>query len=529
LTAVTERALADVASLAELRQKGRLIVKVGRKQIVLFHGDKGVFACNNRCPHEGYPLAEGSLADGCILTCNWHNWKFDLEKGDTLVGGDKLRLYPVTVEGDRILLDVTDPPAGERIDAALDSLRASFRRYEYDRMARELARLEAAGGALPQAVAAAIDWTHDRLEFGMTHAHAATADWLALADTAASTDPMRIAASLECVGHLAWDTLREPPYPYPTERVPYAEDGLVAAIEAEDEARAIGMVRDALARGLDYAALQAPLARAALAHYAGFGHPSIYVLKTGELIDRLGSGVAEPLLLALVRYLIYASREDLIPEFRHYTKALAAFGAPGGEPVAAADFAGLNVNRALDRVVSSGTDTGALYEALLEASAAAMLHFDMARQERTDIPVSQNVGWLDFTHMITFANAARQHCERNPSLWPAALLQMACFLGRVVGDVDHDRDMSAWKVEDPVHFFAEAREALFDHGQFDYITSCHRLKVLMATADEIANRPDAPWTGPLLAAVNRYLNSDLKRKHVARTAHQALSFVAAEG
>ena len=197
--------------------------------------------------------------------------------------------------------------------------------------------------------------------------------------------------------------------------------------------------------------------------------------------------------------------------------------------VGAVDFADLNVNRALDLVVSASADTVALFDALLGASAEAMLHFDAELQDRTDIQVSQNVGWLDFTHMITFANAVRQLCQGHPALWPPALLQMACCLGRNARFVDHGQDMADWRVSDRNRFFADSRDALFDHGRFDYISSCHRLKVLTAAADEIANRPDAPWADTLLAAVNRYLNSDLKRKHVTRTAHQALSFVAAEG
>ena len=49
-------------------------------------------ACNNRCPHEGYPLVEGALdAESCILTCHWHNWKFDLRTGANHYGGDNLR------------------------------------------------------------------------------------------------------------------------------------------------------------------------------------------------------------------------------------------------------------------------------------------------------------------------------------------------------------------------------------------------------------------------------------------------------
>src|SRR3546814_4080948 len=88
------------------------------------------------------PAAQGG---NCILTCNWHNWKFDLASGETLVGGDKLRRYPVEIVAGEVWIDIADPPAEAVAAAALDALRDSFGRHEYDRMARELSRLQKAG------------------------------------------------------------------------------------------------------------------------------------------------------------------------------------------------------------------------------------------------------------------------------------------------------------------------------------------------------------------------------------------------
>ncbi len=63
-----------LAELDKLRARRVMVVKHGRKQIAIFAAGAEVYACNNRCPHEGYPLSEGSLSQGCLLTCNWHNW-----------------------------------------------------------------------------------------------------------------------------------------------------------------------------------------------------------------------------------------------------------------------------------------------------------------------------------------------------------------------------------------------------------------------------------------------------------------------
>ena len=330
-------------------------------------------------------------------------------------------------------------------------------------------------------------------------------------------------------GNLAWDSLREPRYPYPSEVRPYDAAALVAAIEAEDEGAAIGLLRGALAEGLGFAALERPLAEAALAHYQDFGHALIYVHKTGQLIERLGAGVSEPLLLALVRSLVYATREDLIPEFRAYGETLAALNGGGEEPAKAKDFLRLSVPRALARAAASLADPEALFEALMGAAARQLLCFDLALQERTDGPVSQNVGWLDFTHTITFANALRVLAGRYPALWPRGLLQLACFLGRNSGWLDLAQDTGHWAVAGRQGFLDQAAAGLFDHGQFEYIVACHQLKLLSAVAAETAHAPEAPWGNDLLVATNRFLGSPLKRKHATRTARQAMDFVALEG
>jgi len=525
--------LVRVAPLDELLEKGRHLFKAGGKQIAVFAGDGGVYACNNRCPHEGYPLMEGSLAQAgegpCILTCNWHNWKFDLASGETLVGGDRLRRYPVEIVDGEVWVDIADPPADEVAAAALDALRESFRRHEYGRMAREISRLQKAGADPLEALRGAFAWTADRFEFGATHAQAGAADWLALRDDYAVTEAERLVPLVEVVGHLAWDSLREPDFPFAEGLLPYDAAQLVAGIEAEDEVRAVRLVRGALFEGRSFRELEQPLAEAALAHYQDFGHSLIYVLKTGELIDRLGPASAEPLLLNLVRSLVYATREDLIPEFRAYGPALAAWNGEGGAPVAPADLLGLSVPKLLDRVNRSSGDRRALYDALIGAASWQFLHFDARIPRAVDKPVSHNVNWLDFTHAITFGNAVRVLCGRYPRLWPQGLLQIACFVGRNAGFVDKAVDAKPWQVTDARGFLDGALKGLLDHDEQEYIVSIHLVKLLSAVKAEVTAAPDAPWVPTLLAAVNRFLHEPLRRKHPLRSARQAMDFVAAEG
>jgi len=358
----------EAMPLDTLAESGRKIFRHGAKQILLVKTEAGVFACNNRCPHEGYPLMEGSVSGetkGCVLTCNWHNWKFDLGSGETLIGGDKLRRYPVDIRDGVIWLDVSDPPAADQIETALANIADSFEDHEYDRMAREIARLAKAGGDPLDAVRHAVRLTHQHFEYGTTHALAGAPDWLDLRDRIGRDDPtLNLVPVVEIVGHLCWDSLRWRAFPFPEGVEPFDADALVDAIENEDQTRALALVRGAFTDGLGHDALDRPLSIAATRHYQDFGHAIIYVYKARQLVDALGPEMAEPIYLTLTRSLTYASREDLIPEFRAYAGQRAAWnslGDGGGtDAPVAEDFRHLGVEAALKRAVAGSGDTTAL-------------------------------------------------------------------------------------------------------------------------------------------------------------------------
>jgi nitrite reductase/ring-hydroxylating ferredoxin subunit len=519
------------ADRSKLAKEGRAVVRIKDKQIALFETADGIFAFNNRCPHEGYPLREGTLDDQCRLTCNWHNWKFDLRSGANAFGGDRLRTYPVELRGDEIWIDVADPPFEVRRAELMNNLRESFNDNEYDRLAREIARLRLLGADPLDAVRVAIDWSWNRLEFGWTHAYAGAADWLKLYDEHAGDEERQLVCLVEAVGHIADDVLREPVYPYTGEVRDWDEAAFLAAINAEDEAAAISYLNGALASGQGWRELERVFASAALSHYNGFGHSIIYVTKAERLIERLGERVVGPLLRSLVRELVYTTREEFLPEFRSYAGALERWGQGGnGVTLSGADLSGLNAAKAMALLSAHGKESPqTLYHAVLGMSAYALLHFDLAVMNRIDGPIANNASWLDVTHGITFSNAARIMCEKYPALWPQALLQIALQAGRNAGYLDADIDPAPWTVNDPDRFFGETVEGLFDHGREEFIVSVHLLKTALAARDEFRTGSYDDSTDLMLAGVNRFLNSPLKRKHARRVARQALEFVALDG
>ncbi len=166
----------------------------------------------------------------------------------------------------------------------------------------------------------------------------------------------------------------------------------------------------------------------------------------------------------------------------------------------------------------------AIYNQLLTNLARNLLHFNTDYGTAYHHPVRDNVGWLDFTHGLTMANAVRHQCTHFPQLWSAGLLQMACFIGRNRRYLDMTQAADAWDVADAEAFFDETHEMLLDHGMRMPIFPAHLVKTAQAVQEEL---PGASETCQryLLAGLNRFLHSPIKQKHVRRLARQSIALV----
>jgi len=506
-----------------LTDEGRAVFKVRGRQIAVFDTPAGLYAINNRCPHEGYPLVEGSLKGDCILACNWHGWTFDLKDGHTLQGRDPVKTYPIKRRDGALWVDLSPEPADQLKARAYDELEEAMREHDYERIARALCRLDKAGEAYESVAVRVINDSLGQLERGLTHAHAGLADWAALV----GDDPdLRLVAFLEAFGHFSWDGLMSRDAVVHDADAPYSADELKAAIEDMDQDYALALVRGAFRAGKGFADLKPVFLAVIFRHYAGFGHPPIYLMKLEALIERLGPAIEETLALQTARYLCQAAREDLIPEFRRFGDYLTA--KPGDEPVpSAARFSGQSVRSALAMAASSLARPLELWEHLLAAGALNMLRFDLSLQDRGEQPIAKNIGWLDFTHALTFAEAVRYHATENPAYWRSGLLQMACFVGRNAAYLGGD-EWGEWRVADRAHFFATQKAALFNMDEGDYIFGVHRLKMVRA-GEALCSVVSEDTASLIAAALNRYLGSPLRKRHPARAAFQARQTVLREG
>ncbi|MEM6535368.1 MAG: thiamine pyrophosphate-dependent enzyme [Pseudomonadota bacterium] len=92
----------------------------GTQSVALVHFDGQWAAMDNKCPHQGGPLGEGSIERGiedkCWLRCPWHGWDFDPLTGKPPGGHEDTGqdMFEVDVRNDGVYVGVPGLPPRER-------------------------------------------------------------------------------------------------------------------------------------------------------------------------------------------------------------------------------------------------------------------------------------------------------------------------------------------------------------------------------------------------------------------------------
>lgn len=74
--------------------------------VALFNVDGQWHALDGVCPHQGGPLGQGTL-EGCIVTCPWHGWQFDVRSGQHQLSSNiRQPRFEARVEDGWILVDL---------------------------------------------------------------------------------------------------------------------------------------------------------------------------------------------------------------------------------------------------------------------------------------------------------------------------------------------------------------------------------------------------------------------------------------
>lgn len=97
-----------VYSLSRLPEGEMVCLSVDGRRILLARSAGQVFAADDMCTHEDASLSTGSLKGDCVK-CPLHGSRFDLKTGKALddPAEEALRIYPVRVEGDEILVSLS--------------------------------------------------------------------------------------------------------------------------------------------------------------------------------------------------------------------------------------------------------------------------------------------------------------------------------------------------------------------------------------------------------------------------------------
>ena len=93
------------ADVAQVPVGSLLGVKVGDEQIVLANAEGTVYALEDQCSHEEFPLSDGEL-EGETLECIFHGATFDVCSGKAtrLPAIRPVKTYEVEVRGDGIFV-----------------------------------------------------------------------------------------------------------------------------------------------------------------------------------------------------------------------------------------------------------------------------------------------------------------------------------------------------------------------------------------------------------------------------------------
>lgn len=110
----------SVGSVDQIQPDRALVVAVaGGERIAVFRHNDSISAISNVCAHQGGPLGEGKILDGC-LTCPWHGYQYFVEKGQSPPPfTEKVPTYRVKLDGREILVDSRPLPAGTPVEPAV--------------------------------------------------------------------------------------------------------------------------------------------------------------------------------------------------------------------------------------------------------------------------------------------------------------------------------------------------------------------------------------------------------------------------
>ncbi len=402
------------------------------KRIALFRTPRGVYASDNRCPHQGYALVRGDVKDG-VLTCAWHNWKFELGSGTCTFGGENIRTYPVEIRQGQVFVDITDPAAEVIRPELFASLNAAMEDLDVGRMARDAMRLQRIGTPLSDVIREGVRYAAPRAEYGWDHSLATMTDCLRMSQF--FTESLRALPVIQGLAVAADNQVRRPDRARPDPVDPVLAYGSIAdamaaypvLVDQERADDAEALLRGLIAAGVGARDLRHMLLTAVTDHFLAYGHSMIFVQKAFEMLDQIGWQEADTVLSPLVPEMVLGTRYDKLPYMRKFLRAW-----EGAEPDLSSLAGKLGGSGSLDQAgyrkaltdgspedaaagllgaLEAGVPVASLIAATGRAAAERLARFDI----ELDLDDTNEWGWLDVTHTLTYLNALRWAWSADPS------------------------------------------------------------------------------------------------------------------
>jgi nitrite reductase/ring-hydroxylating ferredoxin subunit len=415
-----------LGTVEELQQAGCLTGKAGAQPICVLWSDGAAFALDDRCPHMGFPLHRGSIESG-LLTCHWHNARFDVSSGGTLdPWADDVRAYPVEIEDGRVTVVVDGD--GDRTGHLMHRLEEGLEQGITLVIAKAVLGLLESGVAANDIVRAGVEFGTRYREAGWGAGLTVLTAMANVLDDLAPAD--RALALVHGLAFVSRDTRGRPPrFPLLPLGDPTPADRLGGWYRRFVETRAADAAERALAsavEALDERAVAEVMFAAVTDHvFVDGGHTIDFTNKAFEVLDHLGGEDAPDVLPTLVAETAAASRSEERGAWRYphdlagmiaaattsLPDRLAAGGAGFDGRVAELGWALLDddpaaVVGALDAAIAGGATPEELGRAVAYAAALRITRFHIQ---------NDHGDWDEVHHAFTAANALHQALLRAPS------------------------------------------------------------------------------------------------------------------
>ena len=98
--------------------RARILEAANGRRIAVFRHDGTVSAIANRCAHQGGPIGEGKVVNGCV-TCPWHGYQYRPDDGCSPPPyTERIPTHRVRLDGGRVLVEAEPQPLGTKLTRA---------------------------------------------------------------------------------------------------------------------------------------------------------------------------------------------------------------------------------------------------------------------------------------------------------------------------------------------------------------------------------------------------------------------------